>query len=175
MRQNEPSFALAALAATGAYAQVTISGYFGGSYDNVTITNPAASRTGNKSENRISDHSSRVVFNATEDLGGGLSAIGQFDLRFKLDATSRLQAESVTTGGTAGASGLTNPTVDPVSSGANWVGLASKTMGTVRMGRGDFYYIDTPSFMPAGMHISANMSPVYHSRAAANTSQENLG
>jgi len=34
--------ALAALAATGAYAQVTISGYFGGSYDNVTITNPAA-------------------------------------------------------------------------------------------------------------------------------------
>ena len=163
--------ALAALAATGAYAQVTISGYFGGSYDNVTITNPNASRTGNKSENRISDHSSRVVFNATEDLGGGLSAIGQFDLRFKLDATSRLQAESVTTGGTAGAAGLTNPTVDPVSSGANWVGLASKTMGTVRMGRGDFYYIDSPSFMPAGMHTSANMSPVYHSKATANTSR----
>jgi len=177
--------ALAALAATGAYAQVTISGYFGGSYDNVTITNPAASRTGNKTENRISDHSSRVVFNATEDLGGGLSAIGQFDLRFKLDATSRIQAESITSfagssttanvattaAANGGAAGLTNPTVDPVSSGANWVGLASKTMGTVRMGRGDFYYIDTPSFMPAGMHTSANMSPVYHSRAAANTSR----
>ena len=177
--------ALAALAATGAYAQVTISGYFGGSYDNVTITNPAASRTGNKSENRISDHSSRVVFNATEDLGGGLSAIGQFDLRFKLDATSRIQAESITSfagssttanvattaAANGGAAGLTNPTVDPVSSGANWVGLASKTMGTVRMGRGDFYYIDTPSFMPAGMHTSANMSPVYHSKATANTSR----
>jgi len=180
--------ALAALAATGAYAQVTISGYFGGSYDNVTITSPNASRTGNKSENRISDHSSRVVFNATEDLGGGLSAIGQFDLRFKLDATARIQAESITgyaaTGAAAntqvtttntptyvGVTGLTNPTVDPVSSGANWVGLASKTMGTVRMGRGDFYYIDTPSFMPAGMHTSANMSPVYHSKATANTSR----
>ncbi len=173
--------ALAALAATGAYAQVTISGYFGGSYDNVTITNPAASRTGNKSENRISDHSSRVIFNATEDLGGGLSAIGQFDLRFKLDATSRIQAETASaftptgaaanTATVAGTGPLTNPTVDPVSSGANWVGLASKTMGTVRMGRGDFYYIDTPSFMPAGMHTSANMSPVYHSRAAANTSR----
>jgi len=173
--------ALAALAATGAYAQVTISGYFGGSYDNVTITNAAATRTGNKSENRISDHSSRIVFNATEDLGGGLSAIGQFDLRFKLDATSRIQAETASaftptgaaanTATVAGTGPLTNPTVDPVSSGANWVGLASKTMGTVRMGRGDFYYIDTPSFMPAGMHTSANMSPVYHSRAAANTSR----
>jgi len=173
--------ALAALAATGAYAQVTISGYFGGSYDNVTITNPAASRTGNKSENRISDHSSRVIFNATEDLGGGLSAIGQFDLRFKLDATSRIQAETASaftptgaaanTATVAGTGPLTNPTVDPVSSGANWVGLASKTMGTVRMGRGDFYYIDTPSFMPAGMHTSANMSPVYHSKATANTSR----
>ncbi|MFZ9261610.1 MAG: porin, partial [Limnohabitans sp.] len=113
--------ALAALAATGAYAQVTISGYFGGSYDNVTITNPAASRTGNKSENRISDHSSRVVFNATEDLGGGLSAIGQFDLRFKLDATSRIQAETASaftptgaaanTATVAGTGPLTNPTV----------------------------------------------------------------
>jgi len=171
--------ALAALAATGAYAQVTISGYFGGSYDNVTITN--TTRTGNTSENRISDHSSRVVFNATEDLGGGLSAIGQFDLRFKLDATSRIQAETATSftpssttanvAATTGAAPLTNPTVDPVSSGANWVGLASKTMGTVRMGRGDFYYIDTPSFMPAGMHTSANMSPVYHKNANANTSR----
>jgi predicted porin len=174
--------ALAALAATGAYAQVTISGYFGGSYDNVTITNPnTASRTGNTSENRISDHSSRIVFNATEDLGGGLSAIGQFDLRFKLDATSRIQAETASaftpTGAAAntatatGTGPLTNPTADPVSSGANWVGLASKTMGTVRMGRADFYYIDTPSFMPAGMHTSANMSPVYHSKATANTSR----
>ena len=181
--------ALAALAATGAYAQVTISGYFGGSYDNVTITNPAASRTGNKTENRISDHSSRVVFNATEDLGGGLSAIGQFDLRFKLDATARIQAETASaftptatgavvvpavnanTATVLGTGPLTNPTVDPVSSGANWVGLASKTMGTVRMGRGDFYYIDSPSFMPAGMHTSANMSPVYHSKATANTSR----
>ena len=171
--------ALAALAATGAYAQVTISGYFGGSYDNVTITN--TTRAGNKSENRISDHSSRVVFNATEDLGGGLSAIGQFDLRFKLDATARIQAETASaftptglaanTATVTGTGPLTNPTVDPVSSGANWVGLASKTMGTVRMGRGDFYYIDTPSFMPAGMHTSANMSPVYHSKATANTSR----
>ena len=171
--------ALAALAATGAYAQVTISGYFGGSYDNVTITN--TTRAGNKSENRISDHSSRVVFNATEDLGGGLSAIGQFDLRFKLDATARIQAETASaftptgtganTATVLGTGPLTNPTVDPVSSGANWVGLASKTMGTVRMGRGDFYYIDSPSFMPAGMHTSANMSPVYHSKATANTSR----
>ncbi len=176
--------ALAALAATaGASAQVTITGYFGGSYDNVTITN--TSRTGNTSENRISDHSSRVVFNAAEDLGGGLTAVGQFDLRFKLDATSRIQAESITAatavaGGASvattaaansGNAGLTNPTADPVSSGNNHVGLVSKTAGSVRLGRQDIYYTDTPSFMPAGMHTGANMSPVYHSKATANTSR----
>jgi predicted porin len=177
--------ALAALAATGAYAQVTISGYFGGSFDNVTISNVHASRTGNTSETRISDHSSRVVFNAAEELGGGLTAVGQFDLRFKLDATSRIQAESITTyagsstsanvattaAANSGTAGLTNPTADPVSAGNSHVGLVSKTMGSVRMGRQDIYYIDTPSFMPAGMHTGANMSPVYHSKATANTSR----
>jgi len=173
--------ALAAVAATGAYAQVTISGYFGGSYDNVTITSVNAARTGNTSENRISDHSSRVVFNALEDLGGGLSAVGQFDLRFQLDATRRIQAETASafpptglaanTATVTGTGPLTNPTADPISAGNNHVGLVSKTAGSLRIGRQDIYYVDTPSFMPAGMHTSANMSPVYHSLATANTSR----
>ena len=152
--------ALATLAvAGGAAAQVTISGYFGASYDNFSISNKNALRTGNTDEQRVSDQASRIIFGVKEDLGGGLSAIGQFDLRFKIDATSRLQSETSTV-----------PTADPVSGGNNHIGLAGG-FGTVRLGRQDIYYVDTPSFMPAGLYTAANMSPVYHSLAGANTSR----
>ena len=66
--------AMAALVATSAFAQssVTISGFLHGSYDSFSVKNSGATRTGNKSENRVSDNSSRIVFNMVEDLGGGL-------------------------------------------------------------------------------------------------------
>jgi predicted porin len=152
--------ALAALAAAaGASAQVTISGYFGASYDIASIGNANAARTGNSSETRVSDQSSRIIFGVVEDLGGGLKAIGQYDMRFNLDAASRQQVES-----------LASPTPNFTAGGNSHVGLTGD-FGAIRLGRQDIYYVDTPSLLPGGLYLAANMSPVYHSLAAANLSR----
>jgi len=154
--------ALAALAATASFAQssVTISGYLGASFDAASIANKNAARTGNTSETRVSDQSSRIIFGLVEDLGGGLKAIGQYDMRFNLDASARLQSETTT-----------NPTINPAPGGNSHVGLSSASLGTVRLGRQDVYYVDTPSLLPGGLYLAANVSPVYHSLATANLSR----
>ena len=152
--------ALAALAAAaGASAQVTISGYFGASYDIASIGNANATRTGNSSETRVSDQSSRIIFGVKEDLGGGMAAIGQYDMRFNLDAASRQQVES-----------LASPTPNFTAGGNSHIGLTGG-FGAVRMGRQDMYYVDTPSLLPGGLYLAANMVPVYHSLANANASR----
>jgi len=141
--------ALAALATTGAFAQVTITGYFGGSYDSFAIGNANVARIGSKSESRVSDQSSRMIFNVAEDLGGGLTALGQYDLRFKVDAQTRIQNEAAT-----------SPTVDAVSSGNSHVGIKSAALGTLRLGRQDIYYGETANYLPAGLFLAANAAPV---------------
>jgi len=175
--------ALAALAATaGASAQVTISGYYGASYDSFSVSNQNAYRTGNASEDRVSDQSSRIIFGVSEDLGGGLKAIGQYDMRFNLDAAYRNQAEAglVTTSalGTAAASvtrgasyATGSPTVNFAAGGNSHIGLSSNSMGTIRLGRQDIYYVDTASLLPGGLYLAANPSPVFHALANANVSR----
>ena len=117
-----------ALAAPGlamAQSSVTISGILKASLENVRIGSPSAARSAagtNNSENRLSDDSSRIVFNVTEDLGGGLAAIGQVDVRLNL---------------TSGA-GMTN-------SGNTHVGLQSKTLGRFIVGRQDLHYFNRES------------------------------
>ena len=160
-----------ALAAPGlamAQSSVTISGILKGSFDSASIGNANTGRTGNLSELRISDHSSRIIFNMTEDLGGGMKAIGQFDLRFNLDQTSRLQNDFSAASGTT--TGTISPTVNPVSSGNNHVGLAGN-FGSVKLGRQDIYYIDSPSVLPASAHIGTTQQPVFHSLASMNSSR----
>jgi len=172
--------AVAALAAVGgASAQVTISGYFGASYDSFSISNLNAGRLGgyNTSEDRVSDQSSRIIFNVTEDLGSGLEAIGQFDLRFKVDATSRVNNDSnVTVVGAygsaatmtaaanapAGAGINYSPSVDQVSGGNSHVGIRSKDWGAIRLGRQDIYYTETASLLPGGLFLAANQAPIMH-------------
>ena len=112
----------------------------------------------------------------SEDLGGGLKAIGQYDMRFNLDAAARSQAEATTANtaaapGVGGANGLTNPTTNFSAGGNSHVGLSSTSFGTVRLGRQDMYYVDTPSLLPGGLYLAANMVPVYHSLANANASR----
>jgi len=140
--------ALAAMAVVGgASAQVTISGYFGGSVDAFSISNANAARTGNSSETRVTDNSSRLIFNVTEDLGGGMKALGQFDLRIPLDATQR---GSHVCAPNAGAT-PTNTCVAPyqVNAGNQHVGL-SGDFGAVRLGRQDIHYTEGGHFMPIG-------------------------
>jgi len=128
-----------ALAAPGlAFAQatsVTISGVLKVGVDNLNISNPGAARAGkNTSEMRVTDNSSRILLNMVEDLGNGLAAIGQVDLRFSTDIGSNATAASSSTVGatTMGASGNT------------WVGLRSKSIGSVVFGRSDLHYGTQP-------------------------------
>jgi len=100
-----------------AQSSVTISGILKISVDNTRIGSTA--KTPN-SEWRTADDSSRVIFNVTEDLGGGLQAIGQVDWRVQLDA------------GTDAVNGNT------------WVGLRSKSWGTFTVGRHDLHYGKQP-------------------------------
>jgi len=128
-----------ALAAPGvALAQmssVTISGILKVGVDNLNISNPAAARAGkNTSEMRVTDNSSRILLNMTEDLGNGLAAVGQVDIRFSTDIGSNAYASSPTNVGatTMGASGNT------------WVGIQSKSMGRIFFGRSDLHYGSQP-------------------------------
>lgn len=123
MNKKLMAVAVAAAMAPGialAQSSVTISGIFKVGIDNVTYGQNAATRT-TRSETRITDNSSRIIFNVTEDLGGGMQAIAQLDLRF--------QPED---GG------------GPAATGNTWVGLRGKSWGTVTLGRHDLHYGKQP-------------------------------
>jgi predicted porin len=111
-----------ALAAPGlalAQSSVTISGIFKMSLDNQRLG--GYTRLGNNSETRLADDSSRVLFNVVEDLGGGLQAIAQLDWRIAFDQ---------------GADNI---------GGNNHVGLRSKTLGRIFVGRQDLHYFNRES------------------------------
>jgi predicted porin len=114
-------------AAPAAFAQssVTISGLFKGGIENVKYGN--FTRAGNNSATSVVDDSSRIVFNVVEDLGGGLQAIGQYDLRIRPDD---------------GVSAIAN-----VNSGNSHVGLRSKQWGRIFIGHQDLHYFNTESNM----------------------------
>ena len=105
-----------------AQSSVTISGQLKISLDNINISG-GAGRTGKTSEMRVADDSSRIIFGVKEDLGSGLAAIGQIDMRAALDA------------GSLGASGNT------------FVGLKSSTMGSLTIGRHDLHYFNRESYL----------------------------
>lgn len=108
-----------------AQSSVTISGIWKISVDNIRYGSAGAARAGSNSQWRTADDSSRIIFNVTEDLGGGLQAIGQVDWRVQIDA-----------GGDA-------------VSGNNWVGLRSKSWGTLTIGRHDLHYGKQPDEIAA--------------------------
>lgn len=163
--------ALAALAATGAYAQVTIDGFFNGSVDMFSISGRAA---GNASETRVSDNTSRINFRVNEDMGRGLSAVGLFELRFPIDQNSRINAlcgtvsAQTATAATVAQTASTCAVPNPVNSGNAHVGLSSKTLGAIRLGRQDIHYIENGSFNPVGLPTIHNAAGVLNT-AAANT------
>lgn len=161
--------AMAALVATSAFAQssVTISGFMHGSYDTFSVKNAAASRTGNKSENRVTDNSSRIIFGVVEDLGGGLSAVGQFDLRVGLDAQQRFAPDDL-----PGATTV-NPIGFPGTTGNNHVGLSSKTMGAIRLGRQDIHYTEGAHFNHTSAGTLSSSINVLHTNGSGGGSIAN--
>mgnify|MGYP001249742179 CR=1 FL=1 len=107
------AFAAPAFAAT---ANVDIYGAFRGSVDFVDAD-------GFDSRTRVSSNNSRIGFKGAEDLGGGLSAIWQWEYAFQLDqqsATNTFQSNNDTQGSN--------------SSRHTFVGLSSKTLGSLTLG-----------------------------------------
>jgi hypothetical protein len=145
-----------------AQSSVSISGFGNLSYDLFSVAkgNAAAARTGNTSEDRVADNSSRIIFNSIEDLGGGMRAFVQVDMRPSMDAGSRLNALSATPAVAAQAAGATvvaqtaasaavaNPGVNPLNGGNSHIGL-SNSMGAIRLGRQDIHYTEGGNFAPA--------------------------
>ena len=159
--------ALATVSSSFAQSSVTISGFLHGSYDMFSIKNAGATRTGNKSENRVTDNSSRLIFGMVEDLGGGLSAVGQFDLRVGLDAQQRFAPDDK-----PGATSL-NPASYAGTTGNNHVGLVSKDMGAIRLGRQDIHYTEGGHFNHTSTGTIASSINVLHSNGAAGGSIAN--
>jgi predicted porin len=134
----------AAPVAALAQSSVTISGILKTSFENLNINNYAGSpnltgvagtgrgvSSGKNSQYGLTDDSSRIIFNVREDLGGGLAAIGQLDIRVKLDDR--------------GNSAATNPA--NIISGNSHVGLQSNSWGRIIFGRQDLHYGNTSSNM----------------------------
>lgn len=130
MQKKLIAAAVAGLIAVPALAQtnVTISGRFAAGYQNYKLSGPA---TGYDTYNAVSDQSSRIIFNVNEDLGGGLSAWGQADMRFGQDL-----------GGIA-------------MTGNTGMGLMSKSWGKFTIGRWDVHYQEIAGGTNAGMRASA--------------------
>jgi len=171
--------ALAAIAATSAFAQstVTISGFGNLSYDLFSISQgkAATARTSNTSEDRVTDNSGRIIFSSNEDLGGGMRAFWQVDLRPLMDGAVRINALCATpatpavaaqtagattvaqTAAAAVAAGACNPGVSPLAGGNSHMGL-SGSLGAVRLGRQDIHYTEGGNFAPVS-------NPTIHSHA----------
>jgi predicted porin len=112
-----------------AQSSVTISGQLKAGFENLKLNDFSSLRTGaqtNKSQYGVVDDSSRIVFNIREDLGGGLSAIGQLDVRVKPDDTQ----------------GVGQPNGNIVQ-GNSHLGLQSKSWGRIFFGRQDLHYFNT--------------------------------
>ena len=172
--------ALAAIAATSAFAQstVTISGFANGSYDLFSVAQgkAASARTSNTSENRVTDNSSRIIFNSNEDLGGGMRAFWQVDVRPLMDQTARatavtstpaVNASGVVTTTTAIAASVVAPGLNPLSGGNSHIGL-SGSLGSIRMGRQDIHYTEGGNFTPASTPTIQSHAGLLVTAAASN-------
>jgi predicted porin len=119
--------ALAAmLAVGGAYAQssVTMGGIFKAG---IATTKYANGASNNGTGQSVGDGSSRLLIGINEDLGGGLRATGQFDIRMRVDDN-----------GGAGAA-PTTAVASQLATGNTWLGLTGG-FGSFRVGKFDTHY-----------------------------------
>ncbi|MFY9314430.1 MAG: porin [Burkholderiales bacterium] len=111
--------ALAAPIAASAQSSVTISGAITMTVDNVKYSDSPATRT-TRSESRLNDESSSIVFNVREDLGGGMSAIVKVDVKPNPDSSAI------------------------AASGESFIGISTKDAGRFTAGRHNFNFFKTP-------------------------------
>jgi predicted porin len=125
--------ALAAPVVAFAQSSVTISGNIKMSLQQYKIGSASAVRAGtNTSQTLVHDDSSRIIFNMTEDLGGGLQAIAQVDFRVTTDAGA------------------------DATNGNSHVGLRSKQWGRIFFGRQDVHYFGRESDLTVKNDLQAD-------------------
>lgn len=164
MKKSLIASAIAVSVAAPAMAQVSISGFFNASYDYNEISQQHASRVGRLNESRITDNSSRIIFSVNEDLGGGMRALGQFDLRVAMDAMQPIHTGQSLSGSLA----ANTPAVNVINAGNNHVGLATP-VGTFRFGRQDIQYTENALFMPVGLATIASHAGLFHQAGSGRT------
>jgi len=95
-----------------------------------------------------------------------------FELRFPIDQNSRINALCGTVAAQTAAAATVAQTAstcavpNPVNSGNAHVGLSSKTLGAIRLGRQDIHYIENGSFNPVGLPTIHNAAGVLNTAAA---------
>jgi len=128
--------ALAALAATSAFAQssVTISGVLDAGYR--SVSGPLGTSTKGGFQNGTA--TSAIILSGTEDLGGGMSAIFRYEINPDFVAGSGLSGSVLQTTDKADLSAAGTSNTVRTSNGANgynFVGIQTKDMGAIRIGR----------------------------------------
>src|SRR6185369_10705978 len=137
-----------ALAAPGlamAQSTVTISGFIKADVGQINIGNANAVRAGlNTSTLAFEDGGpSRVRFTMREDLGGGLYGLGQLELRPTISGRSTNGVVNMGFGSTAG---------------NQWVGLESTSLGTIRLGAIDQYYLEGGGYAPGSVQVATGFA-----------------
>jgi predicted porin len=147
MQKKLIALAVAGLASTAAFAQVTIYGVADATFDSVKVSSSTVSTNDTPSFSRISTNSSLLGFKGTEDLGSGMNAVYQYESSINFDATGGALAARDSYVGLTGGFGkvllgnLTGPTrglgasVD-VYSGATGIGANAALIGKVAQGHG---------------------------------------
>ncbi len=143
--------ALAAPAA--AFAQVSSVQIYGRAnlgLDNYSATGATAGAAADyKSRNRIYDAGSRLGFQGTEELGGGLKGI------FLIESGA-----NVDNGGTTGQSGAPNPFSGTLSSRIGYVGLQGN-WGRLTLGKNNVWWANYPIEQTGANYLATGLANIY--------------
>ena len=151
---------LAALAVAGAvaapavaFAQASNVQFYGRvnlGLDNYSATGATAGSAADyKSRNRIYDAGSRLGFQGTEELGGGLKAIFLIESGVNVD-----------TGGTTGQSGAPNPFSGTLNSRIGYVGLQGN-WGRLTFGKNNVWWANYPIEQTGANYIATGLANIY--------------
>ena len=174
MQKKLIALAVAGLASTAAFAQVTVYGVLDGTFDMVKVSGSTTPGNDVSRYNRVSANSSLLGFRGTEDLGGGMSALYQFESSMGFDATGGTLNARDSYVGIGGAFGkillgnLTGPTrglgatVD-VYSGATGIGANAALIGKIAQGNGTTG-ANSDITLPACTTRSATCASVFDNR-----------
>jgi len=143
--------ALAAPAAAFAQASnVQIYGRVNMGLDNYSATGATAGTAADyKGRNRIYDAGSRLGFQGTEELGGGLKAIFLIESGVNVDS-----------GGTTGQSGAANPFTGTLSSRIGYVGLQGN-WGRLTFGKNNVWWANYPIEQTGANYIASGLASMY--------------